>query len=230
MAHYSVSPKLEIVRPPAPFLLRLVALAIASLLAGCFENPDHRNRSPQELRNEVRHALKVKNAAAAEEALSRLIEINPNDFDAAVGRATLRLLGGNPAGAQADINAAVRIDAAKGERFRFFICDRAVWRAREHDMNGRYDQALKIYDVVLSYYPKSGMAYHDRGAVKTSLKDYAGAIDDLTKAIEYDEGNNSAGDSYVLRARAKRAKGDEAGAGEDEVRAKNVLNSRMLKQ
>ncbi|WP_411846753.1 tetratricopeptide repeat protein [Roseibacillus persicicus] len=105
---------------------------------------------------------------------------------------------------------------------KLFIAEQSIWRAREFDMKKRYPEELKIYEVLLALYPESGMIYHDRGGLKTSMGNYDGAIADLTKAIEFDEGNNSAGDSLTLRARAKRARGDEAGAKADDAKSAEI--------
>lgn len=170
----------------------------------------------------VRAAMDGEDYEAAERMLSELIEDKPDDFDAISGRVAVRVLQGDKDGAREDFEAAVRMDPERGKELRFVIADRAMWRARGFDMEKRYAEALEIYDILLELFPNSGMVLHDRGSVKTSMGDYAGAIEDLTLAIAFDEGNNAAGDSYVLRARAKRAAGDEAGAAEDEAKAEAI--------
>jgi tetratricopeptide (TPR) repeat protein len=145
-----------------------------------------------------------------------MLESDSKDLSALAGRAAVRILMGDAQGAQEDFDAAIAIDEEQGQKMKFAIADRSIWRARELDMKERFPESLKIYDVLLTMYPEQGMAYHDRGGLKTRMGDYAGAIADLGKAIEFDSGNNSVGDSYTLRARAKRAAGDEAGALEDE--------------
>jgi len=49
------------------------------------------------------------------------------------------------------------------------------------------------------------------------LQDYQGALKDFSLAIEYDEGNNTFGDSYLLRSRAKEKLGDTSGADQDKA-------------
>ena len=208
------------------------ALVIASLAfiacseqSGTQKQEQKDNRTPEELRAAIEAALKAEDFTTAEGALTSLIDKSSADFDAVGGRAMVRVFLGDVAGATKDFDAAIRIDGEKGKKLKFFVADRSIWKARELDMKKRYPEALKIYDVLLALYPKSGMAYHDRGGLKTSMGDYSGAIDDLTKAIEFDEGNNAAGDSYELRARAKRAKGDEEGAKVDEAKAKEIAEA-----
>ena len=205
---------------------RLLIIATLAIL-GCSERSETQKetRTPDELRAAVEAAMKSEDYTAAEEALTSMISNDSNDFDAVGGRAAVRVFLGDVDGATKDFEAAIKIDEEKGEKLKFFIADRSIWRARELDMKKRYPEALKIYDVLLALYPESGMAYHDRGGLKTSMGDYDGAIADLTKAIEFDEGNNSAGDSYTLRARAKRAKGDEDGAKADDAKAKEVFDA-----
>ncbi len=183
-------------------------------------------RSTEELRQSIQVALKAEDYSKAEKELTELISLDPKSFDSLIGRAGLRVFRGDALGSEADFNAAIAIDDEKGTKARFYIANRAIWRAREFNMKGQNTDALRIYDVLLTLYPKSGMAYHDRGGVKTDMKDFDGAIADLTKAIEFDEGNNAFGDSFTLRARAKRAKGDEAGAIEDEKLSSTKTNAR----
>jgi tetratricopeptide (TPR) repeat protein len=202
--------------------MRLLIPAIL-ILASC-SGSKPKARSTEELRQSVQAAIKAEDYTKAEKDLSELVDRDPKSFDSLIGRAAVRIFLGDAQGSEADFKAAVALDAEKGDKARFDISDRAIWRAREFDMKGQKAEALKIYDVLLTLYPKSGMAYHERGGLKADLKDYDGAIADLTKAIEFDEGNNSAGDSFVLRARAKRAKGDEVGAAADEAQANRTTS------
>ena len=203
--------------------LILTALAIV----GCSERQESKKDTltPEELRSSVEAAMKSEDYTTAEAGLTSMIANDPKDFDALAGRAAVRIVLGNAEGAAEDFDAAIKVDEEKGKKLKFFIADRSIWRARELDMKKRYPEALKIYDVLLVLYPESGMAYHDRGGLKTTMGDYEGSIADLTEAIEFDEGNNSAGDSYVLRARAKRGKGDEEGAKADEAKAKEIFDA-----
>jgi tetratricopeptide (TPR) repeat protein len=204
--------------------MRLLALTIL-ILASCSDSKPQA-RSMEEIRQSVQAAIKAEDYLKAEKELTELITLDPKSFDSLIGRAAVRLLLGDASGSEADFKAAVGLDAEKGAKARFNIADRAMWRAREFDMKGQKGEALKIYDVLLTLYPKSGMAYHDRGGLKTDMKDYDGAIADLTKAIEFDEGNNTHGDSFVLRARAKRGKGDEAGAAADDAQANSKSDAK----
>lgn len=186
--------------------------------------------SKEEMRVAIETAMKKEDLPGAEKVFTEWIDSGAGDFDAFSGRAAIRLLSGNAKGSQEDFAAAEKLDAEKGAKLKFFIADRAMWKARKLGMDGKQAEALKIYDSLIALYPKSGSAYHDRGGVKTALKNYDGAIADLTKAIEFDDGNNAFGDSYILRARAKRAKGDEEDAKEDETKANAVAEARSQKE
>jgi hypothetical protein len=37
-------------------------------------------------------------------------------------------------------------------------------------MKGQKPEALKVYDVLLTLYPKSGMAYHDQGGLANKAR------------------------------------------------------------
>jgi len=204
----------------------LLIIAVLAIM-GCTERSETHtdNRTTEELRAAVVEAMKSGDYAAAEELLTSMIAKDPKDIDSLGGRAAVRVLLGDAEGASKDFDAAIKMNEEKGKKLKFHIADRSIWRARELDMAKKYPEALKIYDVLLHLYPESGMAYHDRGGLKTSMGDYEGAIADLTDAIKFDEGNNSAGDSYTLRARAKRAKGDEEGAKADEAKAQELFDA-----
>ena len=204
--------------------MRLLLFISAFLfLVSCFDSQP-KPRSPNELRPSIQAAIAVGDYTKAEKELSEWITQDSKSFDVWLGRAGTRIFLGDAQGAEEDFNAAVKLDPEKGTKGRFQIVDRILWRARDLDIQGQKANALKIYDVLVKLHPKEGMIYHDRGGLKTDLKDYDGAIIDLTKAIEFDKGNNTYGDSFVLRARAKRAKGDVAGAAEDEDRANLKAN------
>lgn len=205
----------------------LIALATAVFAQDAGEKP----ADPKaELGATVAAAMKKEDYAAAEKALTAWIESGKGDFDALSGRAAVRLLSGNVKGCQEDFAAAGKLDREKAAKLKFFLADRAIWKARKLEMDGHHEQALKIYDGLLVLYPKSAPAYHDRGCLKIDIKDYDGAIADLTKAIEFDDGTNAFGDSYTLRARAKRAKGDEAGAKEDDAKANAAVEAQRSKE
>jgi len=169
-------------------------------------------------------ALRRKDYARAHAELDGLLEVAPRDVPARVQRAALRVLTGDARGASSDFNALIEIDEEKGVKLRFTVADRALWIARKHIIDGEHKEAIEILDVILHLFPDSGMAYHDRGAARFEIEDFKGAIDDFTKAIYHDDGNSWAGDSYQLRARARRAIGDESGADEDEKRAREKFD------
>lgn len=178
-------------------------------------------RSTDEILQSVQAAIKAEDYPKAEQHLTELVSQDPKVLESWVSRATVRILMGDAKGSESDFAAATALDALRASKARHFICHRAVWRARDLVMKDKKQEALRIYDAVLALNPKPGMAYHERGGLKIDLQDFDGAIADLTQAIQHDQGNNTGGDSHLLRSKARRAKGDMAGAMADEASAKN---------
>ena len=77
-------------------------------------------------------------------------------------------------------------------------------------------QLSKIAPKLLNLTLKYAVAYFTRGSAKAELKDYAGAIQDYTQAIELDPKDAVA---YFWRGYAKNGLGDYAGAIEDCTKA-----------
>ncbi len=206
------------------FMFMRLTLPALAILTGCGDSGS--KRKPVEAPPPAAQATpEMESHAREEKRLSGLIAKEPGNFETLIARAKIRLLLGDGQGTVSDFSAAAALDPEKGRKTKFQVCNRAIWHARELSMKERNTEALKIYDVLLTLYPESGMAYHDRGALKIDTKDYEGAIADLTQAIKHDEGNNSAGDSFSPRAKARRAKGDEAGAAADEALANSAFDS-----
>jgi tetratricopeptide (TPR) repeat protein len=167
--------------------------------------------------------MQKKDYGLARSELDSLLELAPKDKPALVQRAAMRILTGDPEGASRDFDALIEIDEEKGLQARFIVADRTLWIARKHMNDKEYRDAQQILDAILHIFPDSAPVYHDRGGTKLELKDYKGAIADLTSAIRNAGENGSVASSYHLRAMAKRALGDEAGADEDEKRRDEAL-------
>jgi tetratricopeptide (TPR) repeat protein len=87
---------------------------------------------------------------------------------------------------------------------------------------GDTGNTLNIFSSVLA------SSYRHRGAGKLILGDLDGAIADCTKAIQL---NSNYADAYLLRADAKKAKGDKVGANADLIKASQFKpdSSRTIK-
>jgi tetratricopeptide (TPR) repeat protein len=193
----------------------VLLLTCCVALTGCGKGNSLSNLPEQELQKRCQTAVQSGDYATARAFVDEMVRRKPEDFDALAGRGIVLAFAGRFEDAEKDFRACIAIDEEKGQQVRFFAADRILWRARELSTKGDNKAAISLLDGVITMYPKSGMAYHDRGAAKIGTGDYHGAIADLTKAIEHDGGNNRFGDSHTLRARAKEALGDEAGAQAD---------------
>jgi tetratricopeptide (TPR) repeat protein len=121
--------------------------------------------------------------------------------------------------AKADFATIGRLDPKNGPNVKLQTAQGLISRARSKSFSGDNAAAIKDLDMVLALFPELGVAYHERGGAKSDLKQYKEAIADFDLAIKFDEWHNEAGDSYTLRARAKRALGDTAGADADDKEA-----------
>ncbi|RKZ35253.1 hypothetical protein DRQ33_00075 [bacterium] len=75
-----------------------------------------------------------------------------------------------------------------------------------------YETSLELCNFVIDFKPDHAEAYQSRGAVKGSLRDYRGAIQDYTKAIEL---KPDMAQAYNNRGVVKRRMGDLKGAIQD---------------
>lgn len=85
-----------------------------------------------------------------------------------------------------------------------------------------YQGAIEDYTRAIKLEPNKLLLYWKCAEARKQVKDYAGALEDLTKAISLSSGL-SLGTSYSARAEIKRILGDEAGAKEDEAKAKEFM-------
>ncbi len=93
-------------------------------------------------------------------------------------------------------------------------------KALQLEQEGRYTEAIKHLDIVIDRNPKHYRAYINRGADKSELRDFNGAIEDYTFAIKIDSTKLIA---YVNRGNNKKRINDYYGAIEDYTVALNRL-------
>jgi tetratricopeptide (TPR) repeat protein len=152
--------------------------------------------------------------------INAALALSPENIDFLSTRAFTHLHLTNFPAAIADFAAIERLDPKDGSKTKDQIAQWLISRARGRSAGGDNSSAVKDLDMVLALFPKLGVAYHERGAAKTDLKQYREAVADFDQAIKFDSWHNRFGDSFVLRAKAKKALGDTAGAEADEKSAK----------
>ena len=77
---------------------------------------------------------------------------------------------------------------------------------------GKYEEALKVFDAAIIGNDKYALAYNNRGAVKFKLEYYKEAIKDYNTALNLDVNYANA---YVNRGIAREMARDQAGACSD---------------
>lgn len=147
------------------------------------------------------------------------IAIHPGTGEIYGARALANLNLGDFKAAHADFDAAGRIDAKTAESVKQRISQDLITRARSKAINGDSAGAIKDLDMIIGLVPDLAVAYHERGAAKLATKQYKEAVADFDLAIKFDTWHNKLGDSHLLRAEARRAQGDAAGADADEEEA-----------
>jgi len=182
--------------------------------------------SDEELQQRFQAYMKRQEYNQALQIANEMVRRKPNEFDALSKRGIIFALIGRYKDAERDFESCIAINKEKGEQVRVFTADRIFWRSRGLSAQGDHEKAIDMLDWIIAMYPTARMAYLDRGGEKLAIGDYKGAIDDFSKAIELDTGNNDSGNSYELRARAKEAIGDKAGAVQDRQRAEKIAQMR----
>jgi tetratricopeptide (TPR) repeat protein len=153
------------------------------------------------------------------EDLNSALALDPVSIDCLSTRAFAHLQLGDLASAKSDFATIERLDAKNGPKIQQRILEGLISRARSKSAKGDHNGEISDWDIVIGLVPEHGLAYHERGAAKSDLKRYKEAIADLDLAIKFDGWHNRFGDSYFLRAQAKKAIGDLQGAELDEKSA-----------
>jgi tetratricopeptide (TPR) repeat protein len=151
--------------------------------------------------------------------LNAALAIEPKNQEFLATRAFSYLHLGNFTNANADFATMQRLDPSNGPKAKFEIAQGLLERARSKSAKHDNEGAVKDLDMVLAVAPRLGVAYHERGAAKLDLKRYKEAVADFDLALKDAAWHNKYGDSFILRAKAKRALGDAAGAAADEREA-----------
>jgi tetratricopeptide (TPR) repeat protein len=204
-----------------------------TVLPAYFESPEQAiNRYNQ------RAKLELDEATAA-------LKANPNDVNAYIKRARIRMFMRDYRGSLADYNQAVTLKPEDN----LLLKQRADLRSILKDYKGAlqdydllskrqpksldiyysrsrlrekaedYQGAIADYSTILELNPKHAWAYLDRGELKLKIKDYKGAYTDVNSYIKlYPQRPNG----YALRSQIRRALGDTEKANLDEQRVKNL--------
>ena len=141
------------------------------------------------------------------------LQLDPRQKEALVNRSTLRGNLGDFTGAIADANAALKVDPLIPQAWKnLAVCyvqlsDRTADPVEKRRL---LDSALNAFDNVLRSQPDSPTAWADRGATRMRLRDFAGAVADLDRAIRI---------HYMMRAQLHDALAKEAGDGTPEFTA-----------
>lgn len=156
---------------------------------------------------------------SALEDLDKAISLKSDRPEVFGARAFAQLHLGNYPAARADFATAERLDPANGRNIMMRFAQELITRARTKSQEGDNVGAIKDLDMIIALAPELGVAYHERGAAKGVLQQFKEAVADFDLAIKFDTWHNAQGDSHRLRAAAKRALGDIAGAEADEAEA-----------
>lgn len=140
-------------------------------------------------------------AGRCDEAISdysKVIETTAPNSETHVGRGICRLFKGEEEPGMADLDAAIRLDAANrdGAAVRAWTV-----KGRYHVAKGDVDRAVAEFDAAIKLDPRNAAVYLDRAAALVAKGDRDGALASVEQAIKLDV-NNATG----LAAQAWRAK------------------------
>lgn len=117
----------------------------------------------------------TKDHNAAEQDLSKTIEIDSTFIDAYIQRASERVFSNNFDGALADLDKAATFDPTRVDIY--------YNKAKVLTSAMKFNDALPFYNKSISMYEYSPEMYNDRAYVRYRVKDYNGALKDCNKAI-----------------------------------------------
>lgn len=150
------------------------------------------------------------------------LKLKPKNTEALALRAFANVNLGDAKAANEDFKKLESLDPQDGSRAKPAVVQNLISKARAKSANHDEEGAMKDLNMALNLDSSSGIAYHERGVANLNLKHYKEAIADFDSAIKNNKWHNQFGDSYVLRAKAKRALGDAAGAEADEKLAQQL--------
>ncbi|MFT3780372.1 MAG: S41 family peptidase [Nibricoccus sp.] len=133
--------------------------------------------------------LMTKKFDDALEFFGKMLQAEPSNIEALVGRGRAHFGKHEYDLALADYNEVLRLDPKFTD---------ALWaRSRYFSARGDYKQALADADALIKLEPKSAFNYRARARLYRRLKDYAKALDDANRAIQLDQKDPA---SYEVRA------------------------------
>jgi tetratricopeptide (TPR) repeat protein len=150
------------------------------------------------------------------------LKLKPKNTEALALRAFANVNLGDAKAANEDFKKLESLDPKDGSKAKPAVVQNLISKAKAKTANHDEAGAMKDLNMVLNLDPSSGVAYHERGVANLNLKHYKEAIADFDNAIKKDRWHNQFGESYELRAKAKRASGDVAGAEADEKLAQQM--------
>lgn len=170
----------------------------------------------------VNRAAGALNANDYERALADYqcaLQINPDNSDALFGRAYSYYNLKEYTESEADYTRYIEIVPTSGDAYNN--------RGNIYYALGDYDRARADYDKAIALpYEEKLYPYYNRGILNYELGDYTAAINDLSEAIEL---NSLDSQSYLARALAYKATGDEAGSA-DIAEWVNLIRQSTLNQ
>jgi tetratricopeptide (TPR) repeat protein len=149
--------------------------ACTTVLAAPSLNPEDRVRIY--MRRSKAWIIEEEPAAAADD-YSRILEIEPKNFDALIGRAKARALSGAHTQAVSDFTQLIKDQPEQDEHYR--------GRGVSQLALGQHDAALADLARALEINPKNMEAYIDRANVYDALKDRPKALKEFDRAIAAD--------------------------------------------
>jgi tetratricopeptide (TPR) repeat protein/tRNA A-37 threonylcarbamoyl transferase component Bud32 len=148
-----------------------------------------------------RKHLDTESWAAAAEAFSELIQLDPADVHGLFLRGYARRSMGDARGAVVDLNEAIRLDPDLAEAY----CQRSAARFQL----GEYEAAIADADAAIGIRPSFPMGWYCRGIARGDSGDEPGAIEDFTRTIEL---NSEHSDAHYNRGVSRAKTRDRAGA------------------
>ena len=99
-----------------------------------------------------------------------------------------------------------RITQAFADEDKIFLSNQKVFEALKVYYTGDYNGSIKIFTEAIELNPQNGLAYYGRAYAYDDLKNYQQAIEDCSKAVQFD--NPRLIDAYNNRGEAYRKSGN----------------------